>query len=77
MATGSHMQVAGELACAVPKGQTPLLSWAFAGRLGGSAVLADQPGDGSSMVDPAVMSITSLGSCVGGRRERPDVGGGR
>ena len=34
------------------KKQISLLSWAFAGRLGSSAVLADQPGDGPSMVDP-------------------------
>jgi hypothetical protein len=34
------------------KGQTLLLSWAFSGWLGSSAVLADQPGDGPSMADP-------------------------
>ena len=43
--------------------RTSSLSWAFAGRLGSSAVLADQPGDGLSTVDPAVMLIMSLGSC--------------
>ena len=36
----------------MPKGQAPLLNWAFSRWLGSSAVLADQPGDGLPTADP-------------------------